>query len=123
MTGGRGGFTLLEVMIALAIIAVSLVSLLSAHNRALTMLARAEALTKVTMLAREEMERVILRPPVEPGMSERMYREEESPYRWRVEARPTPFEGTLEVILTVFAADDEEETQSLVELRSYMGIK
>lgn len=64
------GFTLLEVMVALAILAFSLVSLLTANNRALTLSAEAADLTDAVTLARAAMENIVLDPPKEPGESE-----------------------------------------------------
>jgi general secretion pathway protein I len=49
----RGGFTLIEVMVALTIIATAFVGLLSLHNRNLAMVGRDGDLTRATLLARE----------------------------------------------------------------------
>ncbi len=110
-------------MIALAIVAVSLVGLMGAHNRALILLAEAERLTDATIVARDAMERTTLRPPVEPGFSDPIGREDRPEYRWIIEAKATPFEGILEVIVRLFMTDDEEREAPLVTLRSYMEIK
>lgn len=49
----RSGFTLLEVMVALAILAVALVVLLGLRNRDVQLQAYARDLTRATLLARE----------------------------------------------------------------------
>ncbi|MFN8627754.1 MAG: prepilin-type N-terminal cleavage/methylation domain-containing protein [Candidatus Binatia bacterium] len=52
-TSPRGGFTLLEVMVALAIIAFAVVGLLGLHARNIKIVARDQSLTRATLLARE----------------------------------------------------------------------
>src|SRR5512140_1363975 len=49
----RAGFTLLEVMVALAIIAFAIVGLLGLHARNIKIIARDQHLTRATLLARE----------------------------------------------------------------------
>jgi general secretion pathway protein I len=49
----RAGFTLLEVMVALAIIAFAVVGLLGLHARNIKIVARDQNLTRATLLARE----------------------------------------------------------------------
>jgi len=49
----RAGFTLLEVMVALAIIAFAIVGLLGLHARNIKIVARDQSLTRATLLARE----------------------------------------------------------------------
>src|SRR5574340_1080189 len=49
----HAGFTLLEVMVALAIIAFAVVGLLGLHARNIKIVARDQSLTRATLLARE----------------------------------------------------------------------
>ena len=49
----RGGFTLIEVMVALTIVAFAFVGLLGLHNRNIAMIARDQDLTRATLLARQ----------------------------------------------------------------------
>jgi general secretion pathway protein I len=49
----HAGFTLLEVMVALAIIAFAMVGLLGLHARNIKIVARDQSLTRATLLARE----------------------------------------------------------------------
>ncbi|HEX7406201.1 MAG TPA: prepilin-type N-terminal cleavage/methylation domain-containing protein, partial [Candidatus Binatia bacterium] len=49
----HAGFTLLEVMVALAIIAYAIVGLLGLHARNIQMIGRDQSLTRATLLARE----------------------------------------------------------------------
>jgi len=51
--GPGAGFTLLEVMVALAVIAFAIVGLLGLHARNIKIIARDQNLTRATLLARE----------------------------------------------------------------------
>lgn len=51
--GGRRGFTLIEVLIALSIVAYALVGLIGLVNRNLTVVGRDQDLTRATLLARK----------------------------------------------------------------------
>ena len=51
--GGSGGFTLIEVIVALTIIAYAFVGLLGLHNRNIAMVADDQDLTRATLLARQ----------------------------------------------------------------------
>jgi general secretion pathway protein I len=50
---GRGGFTLIEVLVALVIVAFAFVGLLGLHNRNIAVIARDQDLTTATLLARQ----------------------------------------------------------------------
>jgi len=63
--GGPGGFTLIEVMVALFIVAFAFVTLLGLHNRNLAMIGRDQDMTTATLIARQliaQMEVVELFP-------------------------------------------------------------
>lgn len=121
--GGRlrgGGFTLLEIVIALAILSISLVTLLSAHGRAVTISANAEALTDAVTLAREEMEKLhIATTPVEER-SEKLKRDDYPDYEWRVDIKETPFTNVWEARLVIFKSGDKEE-RPVFSLVSYLS--
>ncbi len=117
--GSENGFTLLEVVVAVAILSTSLVALLSAHNRALLMEAEAVRLTEIVSLAREEMERLYLKPLPEAGVSELRKREDYPRYQWRTEIKETPFNGAWEVAVLVFEAGDDGASD-LFTLKAYV---
>jgi type II secretion system protein I len=50
---GRSGFTLIEVLVALVIVAFAFVGLLGLHNRNIAVIARDQDLTTATLLARQ----------------------------------------------------------------------
>lgn len=47
------GFTLIEVLVAMVVVAVAFIGLIGLHNRNLAMVARDQDLTRATLLARE----------------------------------------------------------------------
>ena len=64
---GQGGFTLIEVIVALTIVAFAFVGLLGLHNRNIAMVANDQDLTRATLLARQfitEMELIEQFPDV-----------------------------------------------------------
>ena len=116
----RKGFTLLEIMVSLAILATALVALLSANNKALSMTAGAAELTDAVALAREEMEKFYIEPLPEPGVSMKKKRDDYPLFEWRSEIVETPFQNVWEVRLNVFKAGDENE-RSVFTLKSYVS--
>jgi general secretion pathway protein I len=64
-----GGFTLLEVLIALVVVAYAFVGLLGLHNRSLRLVARGQDQTFATLAAREIMSRLDFEPFPDLGVS------------------------------------------------------
>ena len=113
--GGRrrraGGFTLLEVLVAMTILAVALVSLMQAFSSGLRGLSVAEANSALVMQARSTMARVGSLIPLEDGDQEGVL---DDGTQWSVVVRPyegededtmatlpwTPYEVELTVIGT-----------------------
>lgn len=62
-----GGFTFLEVMIAVAILAITLPILLGLRNRDIDLHARARAMTTATLLAKEKLLEAELAPALQIG--------------------------------------------------------
>ncbi|VAX22936.1 hypothetical protein MNBD_NITROSPINAE03-874 [hydrothermal vent metagenome] len=119
VSGSKSGFTLLEILVAVAILSISLVALLSAHNKALFMNAEAVEITEVVTLAREEMENMYMRASIESGLSDVRKRKDYPQYQWRTEVKETPFKGSREVIVRVFRAENEK-AGDLFALRAYI---
>ena len=102
---GQYGFTLLEVMIALAIIASVLVSLLGLQTRTIGIGERQQKITRATMLAQERMTEVELKAGDRQRDDEGVFAKPFDNYRWQVRFRPTPLASVEEVTVTVLWGD------------------
>lgn len=79
------GFTLLEVMVALSILATSLVALLSLHARNIQIVADDRLIVRATLLAQAAMTEILLAEPF-PATGERGGEFAEDPdFAWRAE--------------------------------------
>jgi general secretion pathway protein I len=112
------GFTLLEVMVAVSIMATVLVSLLGLKNRSMQDVALEEHITKATVLAKRTMVDVLFSKPSQPVEDEGAFPEEEyKDYTWKKTISPTPFAEIMEVRVAVLWK--EGERPEMVELVSY----
>jgi general secretion pathway protein I len=113
----HSGFTLLEVMVAVAILGFVLVSLLGLQNRSTQDVMLAERMTTATLLAKGRMVQAlsgILIPAEEEGEFEE---EEFKGYTWKKVIAPTPIATIMEVRVAVLWKEGERE--EMVELVSY----
>jgi general secretion pathway protein I len=96
------GFTLLEIMVALAIIGVAFVALLGLRNRDITLHERGRAVIRATALAQQRMGDVLVGGYPDVGISEgRFDEQEDARFAWRQEVQQTPFEFVREVRVSV----------------------
>ena len=117
-SGAFRGFTLLEVMIAVSILAVVLVSLLGLKNRGVQDVAFAEHMTQATLLAKRVMTETVLARPLLPQEQEGEFPEEEfKDYLWKKIVAPTPVPSILEVRVAVLWKEGARD--EMVELVSY----
>jgi len=111
------GFTLLEVLVALAVLAVALVSLLGLQNRNLLLTIQAERLSTATLLAREMLTQTQLEgqdaAPVTAGDFSAMHPGQYPEFRWQRTVRPAPIEGLWELRVAVVWGDREDERAEL----------
>ena len=108
------GFTLLEVMVAVAILAISLTALLGLKNRDLANEGLSWEMTTATLLAREALlsEKLKGFPPL--GEESGAFDDSYAGYRWRRVVSATPFEGIREIRVTVaWPAGSREEMLTL----------
>lgn len=99
------GFTLLEVLVAVAVLGLALVSLVGLHVRNIALIERDERVTEATLLARALMTQVEVEPFPDIGVTrgdfEEWYPERYPDLRWRREVLPTPLADVREVRVRV----------------------
>jgi len=108
---GDGGFTLLEVLVAVAVLGLALVSLLALHVRNIDLIARDARVTEATMLARGLMTEVETGPfpdlAITDGDFELEYPGRYPGLRWEREVSTTPVPTVREVRVRVFRGEAE----------------
>lgn len=114
----EAGFTLLEVMVAVAIMAMVLVTLLGLKNNSMRDVSLMQHMTTATMLAKRAMVEATMVKPRLPGEDEGAFPEEEfKDYSWKKTITPTPLIDIMEVRIAVLWK--EGTRQESVELVSY----
>ncbi|MGE4090054.1 MAG: prepilin-type N-terminal cleavage/methylation domain-containing protein [Candidatus Binatia bacterium] len=107
------GFTLLEVLVALAILSVALIGLLGLHNRNVVLALRAEHLSTATLLAREMLTRTQLEGTnaarVTNGDFAELHPGQYEEFRWQRTVRPAPLEGLWELRVSILWGEREDE--------------
>lgn len=120
-SGAAQGFTLLEVMVALVVIATAFTALLGLHVRNIRLAAREQAYTQALLLARSMVTEIQLQLDGFPevGIAEGDF-EEDFPgtypgYRWMriVEIPPVPIPDTRQVTIRVVPNEDESAAAEL----------
>lgn len=107
---GRQGFTLLEIMVALAILGTAMIALLGLANRSIAVHARLQHLTQATLLAQQKMSVSELEAR-KSGVSQLADSSGEFPepftdYHWRIKIGGTPLPSVQMVTVTVFWGDE-----------------
>ena len=104
-------FTLLEIMVALAIIGIAMVSLLSLGNRSIMVHDRLQRLTQATLLAQQKMSESELEANTN-GVAQLTdktgdFDEPFSDYRWQIAIESTPLPAVQMVTVTVLWGDED----------------
>lgn len=112
------GFTLLEVMAAVAILALVLVTLLGLRGRSMQDVILAERMTTATLLAKRLMVETLSQKTLAPAEDEGSFEEEEfKDYQWIKSISLTPVPPIMEVRAAVLWK--EGERTEMVQLVSY----
>jgi len=111
------GFTLIEILVALAIAAFALIGLLGLHNRSLTAVARDQDYTRATLFARELMAGIEVReqwPDLGVVTGQAGYDEN---VHWEREVSETPIPDVRKIDLRVIF---DERNPNAVQLIYYI---
>jgi len=115
------GFTLLEVMVALAVIATAFTALLGLHARNIRLAARDQAYTRALFLARELIANAELGPFPEVGLAngdfETLHPGRYPDFRWERTVNDTALPRTREITVRVFPATDPDAECELTLFR------
>jgi general secretion pathway protein I len=114
------GFTLLEVMIAIAFIGIALIALLALHHSDMQAVIRAQDLTRAAMLGQSLMSEAELERFPAPGSSHgdfsQIYPGEFPNFRWTRTVQPSPvFPDITRVRVSVFYGPGFKRSLSLTE--------
>ncbi len=124
VTGNSKGFTLLEVMIALAIIAVSLVVILHSQTLGMSLANRSRDLSVASFLAQKRMEEIEMQGFPELGEKEGIVDENYPGFSYRQVVSPGEFsgkslEGLRKITVTISWLDGSEKQSR--EIISYIA--
>lgn len=119
----RNGFTLLEVVVAMAIVGLGVTTLFEIFSSGLRLGTRSSERTEATAYSRQAIDELLIRPRVSDGGEEGSFGEK---YRWSIQVKPfqedAPFSSTgwdlKEVSLKMrFREGDRERDMELRTLR------
>ena len=111
---GRG-FTLLEVMVAVAILAIALVAILKANVQSLDTLIETRERTTVSMLAASKMAEVEAVGAANWSEFQGDFGEDYPDFTWRVETAPTEVERLVRVAVIVQAREGGSGSETRIE--------
>ena len=106
---GRG-FTLLEVLISLAIVGGLLVTLICTLNYHLSLAERQESITIATLLAKSEMTDMETKPDSKKGAFEAPYNN----FTYETFVKESPYIGISEIIVVVKAGNEEVKLNEFI---------
>ncbi|MDH3976737.1 MAG: prepilin-type N-terminal cleavage/methylation domain-containing protein [Deltaproteobacteria bacterium] len=111
---GEKGFTLLEVMVAIAVISISLIVLLYAQNSNITRSYHSRCLTRAALLGQKILSESSLSEP-EPGTWEGKEELDDMTLRWEKRVEPSIVEGMRKLTIRVSWGDEMSGSVFLLE--------
>lgn len=100
--GLRPGFTLLEVMVAMAILGISIVVIMELFSAGLKSAKASQDYTKIIMLARQKMDQLTIGRNLAEGVDGGEF--EGTPYRWQTEIKAYEPEDTGQDLAALLSA-------------------
>ncbi|HPQ43910.1 MAG TPA: type II secretion system minor pseudopilin GspI [Syntrophales bacterium] len=98
---GSGGFTLLEVMLAMAILAISLTAVFQSQSQSISMTGRSRFETTAPLLAQSRMAHIEAMSPGDIHSGEGDFGDDFPDYRWNLAVFETEIENLKKIELTV----------------------
>jgi len=112
------GFTLLEVMVALTIVGIAVVSMIGVMQRNILANDNLHQMTRATFLAKQKMAEIENRIEGAFDQQEGEFLPPHQDFSWRSRVTPTPITGVEQIDLSVIWGD--ESKQELVTLTSFI---
>ena len=109
------GFTLLEVMVAVAILAIALVAILKANLQTIDTLVETRERTTVSLLAASKMAEIESVGAAEWSEFRGDFGEDYPGFTWQVETAPTEVEGLMRVTVIVQAKEGVGGSETRLE--------
>lgn len=97
MKKGNSGFTLLEVMLAMSIIAIALTAVLHMQSQSLSLASEARFYTTAPLLAQSRMSVIMAAAPETPGSDSGDFGEDFPDYTWRSTVEELETDDTREL--------------------------
>jgi general secretion pathway protein I len=122
---GQGGFTLLEVMIAVAVIAIALVTMIGAQAQSVDIAAIARFDTDAALLAQHQLTELLLAREESMGSDQGDFGDDYPAYGWRTEVMElgedeVGFKGSgyqlVAIDLTVYLLNQEDTSFTLRQI-------
>jgi general secretion pathway protein I len=110
------GFTLMEVMIAMAILAIALVTIFQSQSQSISMTGNSRFLTTASLLAQGKMAEIELIEMKDVRTDSGNFGDGFPDYSWRVELKDTDFDVVKKIELTVTNNRLTANNQYLLEL-------
>ena len=109
LPGGEKGFTLVEVMVALTLVAIVFVPLISLRNLNVRQTIFARQALRAAFLAHEKLSNLQLSPGIASGEEAGDFGEAHPGFRWKTTVTDTPFPPLREIRLRVVWTDGNHE--------------
>jgi len=106
----KKGFTLLEVLVALAIISGLLVTLIYTVNYQLDIVGRQETVTIATLLAKSTLTELEKKPESKKGQFDSPY----EAYTYETAVKDSPYPGVNEITVVVSAGNEEVKLNEII---------